>query len=106
MTTGKEEERLLRRLADLDQSRREDAMEAAENYLSRGRLFSELSDDDLLLKWTEVREAHTDSPLDQDLQQTEDDLTVECGFRGLKPPYSEENLARFLENTRKAIKGQ
>jgi hypothetical protein len=104
MSKETEDEQLERMLDDMETSRQEDAMEAAEAYLRRGRLFSGLSDDDLLKKWTEVREAHTENPLVQDLAQLESDITVECSFRRIKPPYSEENLKQFMANLRKAVK--
>ena len=78
-------------------------MKAAEDYLRRGRIFSKLSNQTLLQEWNAAREAHTDSPLDQGSAALESDLTGEFLLRKISPPYSEENLRRFLSNLRMAI---
>jgi hypothetical protein len=78
-------------------------MKAAEDYLRRGRIFSKLSNETLLQEWKAARTTHTDSPLAQDLAALENDLTVECLLRKIKPPYVEENLRLFLSNLRRAI---
>jgi hypothetical protein len=82
------------------------SMKAAEDYLRRGRIFSKLSNEALLQEWNVARTAHTDDPLAQDRAALENDLTVECLLRKIKPPYCEENLTLFLSNLRIAVEGK
>jgi hypothetical protein len=67
------------------------------DYVSRGRRFASLGEDGLLEKWKVAFKAVAAQPSSDSARADSRDLGAEIEYRGLKPPYEDEDIKRALE---------
>jgi hypothetical protein len=70
-------------------------MQELQVYLSRGRRFQSLSDDDLKTQWKNLFKAFADDPADAEIRASKDDSEAELAMRNIDLPMDDEAEAAF-----------
>jgi hypothetical protein len=99
-----DEERVLARVLAADESTPEEEFEEAEQYLTKGRRFSQLSNEEACLRWRSNFQKRIQHPFDPEFVEVEKDIRVEARLRNLVLPRSEQDLTALIEATRQAAK--
>jgi hypothetical protein len=73
------------------------SVDTVADYVSRGRRFACLGEDGLLEKWKVAFKAMAAQPSSESARADSRDLGAEIEYRGLKPPYEDEDITQALE---------